>query len=659
MAIGAKAVTAAVEKLLGLSYAHFTQAVFLPQGKFAELLRARPGVRRKLLNELLRLLVYERMREAATRERDANAARKEELERRLREDFAGVSVHALDELARQLAAQQQILADADRRLPELRLKWEEARCNYEWTTELDAKQLEWARQKGRQPEIDRAHGELETANRAAAVVPLLEHTEAARTALGERQARFTEAAAARDRCKAEHDKAASALEEATSATAQLPELRSHLEQLTLAVAKLPLYHKFLQEIKLHQDQHDALLVQRSQCAQKLLQLKQAVAAAERTLSDTEADLALIGFDEERHRRLETVREDAFRLRSERDRLIAALRQAEQDEARVEHAQNLTNQIAKEEEAAKKVRQQAQRRSDDAEHRLHAAEEVHKAVHLRASLQPGQPCPVCLHKVGKLPADQSVPELEECQREFDQARTQLMNADTTLAEVCAQLMSAHAAATATSQQAQASRAEVTQRQRTVEVQERSLLEKVGDLLQGRPAFVPAHRAALPAFLAWQGETPDETPPYRRKAASTASSGGRKNKAAPPEKQQHATSAVIDQELPKIEEGVFSALQHSALQADEHRRTAERVAGLRNELILQGKEMETLQTDSSRIDQELETTAQKLEQYEESLAQTQAEIQRAAGTGDPVSESNRVRKEIEPLAALACRGRANGG
>ena len=59
------------------------------------------------------------------------------------------------------------------------------------------------------------------------------------------------------------------------------------------------------------------------------------------------------------------------------------------------------------------------------------------------------------------------------------------------------------------------------------------------------------------------------------------------------------------------------------------------------------MQTLQTDSSRIDHELETTAQKLEQYEESLAQTQAEIQRAAGTGDPVSESNRVRKEIERL------------
>ena len=58
LATGAKAVTAAVEKLLGLTYVHFTQSVFLPQGKFAELLRSRPSVRRKLLNELLRLLVY-------------------------------------------------------------------------------------------------------------------------------------------------------------------------------------------------------------------------------------------------------------------------------------------------------------------------------------------------------------------------------------------------------------------------------------------------------------------------------------------------------------------------------------------------------------------------------------------------------------------------
>src|SRR5262249_31405936 len=94
LATGAKAVTAAVERLLGLSYGHFTQSVFLPQGKFAELLRSKPSVRRKLLNELLRLLVFERMREAAGKEREGNLARKEETERRLREDFGGISAQA-------------------------------------------------------------------------------------------------------------------------------------------------------------------------------------------------------------------------------------------------------------------------------------------------------------------------------------------------------------------------------------------------------------------------------------------------------------------------------------------------------------------------------------------------------------------------------------
>src|SRR5262249_21248372 len=77
VASGARAVTAAVERLLGLKYDHFTQAIFLPQGKFAEFLKAKTSEKQLLLNELLRLLVYERMRERAARESHSQAARKE------------------------------------------------------------------------------------------------------------------------------------------------------------------------------------------------------------------------------------------------------------------------------------------------------------------------------------------------------------------------------------------------------------------------------------------------------------------------------------------------------------------------------------------------------------------------------------------------------
>jgi exonuclease SbcC len=51
-------VTGEVEKLLGLSYEHFTQCVLLPQGKFAEFLQAKPSDRQDLLVELLAYGVY-------------------------------------------------------------------------------------------------------------------------------------------------------------------------------------------------------------------------------------------------------------------------------------------------------------------------------------------------------------------------------------------------------------------------------------------------------------------------------------------------------------------------------------------------------------------------------------------------------------------------
>ena len=102
-------------------------------GQVRRIAAVEPQCCRKLLNELLRLLVFERMREAARQEQEGNSARKDELERRLREDFGGISVQARDELSLQLTAQRQIMSDADRQLPELRLRLEEARCNHDWT----------------------------------------------------------------------------------------------------------------------------------------------------------------------------------------------------------------------------------------------------------------------------------------------------------------------------------------------------------------------------------------------------------------------------------------------------------------------------------------------------------------------------------------------
>ncbi|ABW13172.1 exonuclease SbcC [Parafrankia sp. EAN1pec] len=65
LAAGAPAVTAAVEELLGLTFEHFCTCVVLPQGEFAEFLRAKPSERQAILTRLLGLGVYDTIRAAA------------------------------------------------------------------------------------------------------------------------------------------------------------------------------------------------------------------------------------------------------------------------------------------------------------------------------------------------------------------------------------------------------------------------------------------------------------------------------------------------------------------------------------------------------------------------------------------------------------------
>ncbi len=67
-------VNAAVEKLLGLTFAQFTQSVALPQGEFAQFLHATDAERQAILKNLLGYHVYDRIQKAAySRESDARS----------------------------------------------------------------------------------------------------------------------------------------------------------------------------------------------------------------------------------------------------------------------------------------------------------------------------------------------------------------------------------------------------------------------------------------------------------------------------------------------------------------------------------------------------------------------------------------------------------
>ncbi len=81
------AMKGAVEKLLGLSFAHFTKCIVLPQGEFARFLHDEPAKRRDLLARLLDLDVYDRIGQLA-RERAKEAASAVEHETRRLEELA-------------------------------------------------------------------------------------------------------------------------------------------------------------------------------------------------------------------------------------------------------------------------------------------------------------------------------------------------------------------------------------------------------------------------------------------------------------------------------------------------------------------------------------------------------------------------------------------
>jgi len=98
LAEGPDNVKSRVQELLGLSYEHFTQSVLLPQGGFADFLRATPANRQRLLVELLAFGVYKEIGQRA-RERAEVAKNRYDLAQQARDQLADATEAAEAEAA--------------------------------------------------------------------------------------------------------------------------------------------------------------------------------------------------------------------------------------------------------------------------------------------------------------------------------------------------------------------------------------------------------------------------------------------------------------------------------------------------------------------------------------------------------------------------------
>lgn len=384
---GPDAVKNKVTELLGMDVENFNRAVVLPQGEFARFIQASVGDQKKILRELLRLGVYDRMRQEAASRSKLAANAEQNLNRRLEEDFAGVSAAALVEREAELAR-------VSARLVELGPAVDVARSAVN-TAEKLLRELEeharLTRQRDalsiRSGEIVEGRARLKLAERSARAWPAVEASRAAQKT--EEAAKRASDAAVKDAAATSQRRAAAlaARLEADVAAEVVPALNERRDALVRAVA-----------------QGEALTAQLAEARTRRSPLGDAAGALVRARLAHEA--AVTALAERVVLRDAITREPALpelrarvgaaeRLRGARVRLDTARRDRRA-------AETLGPAVAGEEAAraalhvATTAREAAEVEHTRATDALAALERAHAAEALRVHLVKGEPCPVCTH-----------------------------------------------------------------------------------------------------------------------------------------------------------------------------------------------------------------------------------------------------------------------
>lgn|GEM_PF-364724 len=590
LASGVREVDRAVQELLGLPYEAFTQAAVLPQGEFATFLKSPPGERREILRNLLRLQVYERMRQLAQEERQALEGSRRGLER-LCEEYADATPKALraaeeeverlrrmrDELGSHLRALEQRLEV----LVELRRK----------TAELESLRERERALNAQEKEVRAAAERLRRAERAKEVLPrlagqerALEHAllaakraEVLRAEL--EGARRMQEQARRDLARAEEE--ARRVPVLRARIRALDELRGIMEACAAARTRLEAYRSRL----------GGLEAEVASSRSELEVLEETVRRIRAEVEAAEEGLRILGYEESVDRLLEEAAERAAELGQARRELERVAREAEALETEAEEAREKQME-------AERVTAQAQdafyRAAEQAEAWDRQVQEtrMHHAAHaLRARLRPGDPCPVCAQPVVQVPPQAPLVDLERLEEEARRARQDLERARRDLERARAEHAAARAAAEEKARQAQ----QVRERWKELSERVRAWAEE----LEGR---VGPHVAGEP------GRT--------------------------------------------IEERIRGALRRVRDKRQQHARAKEHLEARRRELLAAQERARHLEERLVRLQGEREEVRSRLAAEEETVRGYERRVREVTDAEDPLAERDALEREVERrLASLA--------
>jgi exonuclease SbcC len=417
-----------VVQILGLGAPAFMQAVVLPQGEFARFLKAQPRDRRSMLRTLLRLDVYERMREQAQRLAAAKKSTVDSLQKLLADEYAGIDEAAVAGLETEHARVVESLGVSRKRRDDVQATLARLRGLHAKTRELQQVEERRAALEKQAEQVSRDQARIESAARAVPLLPFLH--EAARAA-----ASAQTAAQAAGEAKAQYDAAlknskdkTGALKAAEKAARGIKPIREQVARLHQVIGRLPereqlkaTIERLIQSLEALQRDLTSLAatVESAQAVQA--QQQKAVEAARKAAEAS-------GYDPELDELLQSVRDLAIELGA--GRRIAAERRLERDQKRktVEEQTAKIERLKEKAESARSAAEQAQHACEEAEEALHRADRLNEANHLREGLVAGQPCPVCEQLVAAPPPARPVPELEAAKAAFRVAREKQKEAD---------------------------------------------------------------------------------------------------------------------------------------------------------------------------------------------------------------------------------------
>ncbi len=484
IADGVREVDRAVQDLLGLPYEAFTQAVVLPQGEFATFLKSPPRERREILRNLLRLQVYERMRQLAEEERQALEGSRRGLER-LCEEFADATPEALQAAEEEVARLRRERDEFARRLREAQRRLEAYAEDRRRTMELEALREQERALEAQEKEIRAARERLKRAERLHEVLPWLE---AADRAEAEARVRSQEAEAARralEQARSAYEEAQEGLARAEAEARRIPALRERIRALDELGGILEALDAARSRLKTYQERVADLETEVGKAQSEQESLESSIRRLEAEVEAAERALVAIGYEEAVDRLLEEASERAAELGRAREELAQALKEAEALEAEAQQARATSAQAEQALARARQVLTQAAQRAEAAASALQQARLHHAAHVLRAQLRPGDPCPVCAQPVARPPEEGRLPELAELEAQAQKAQEELERARQAADRAAADHARAQATAEQTERRAREAWARQTRLRRQVERWTEELVAQVGNVVAGEP------------------------------------------------------------------------------------------------------------------------------------------------------------------------------